>query len=213
MAPRTLPSSGLPNLLLLFVFLIAIFPHRLQAQDTSNSTTSTLPSPSPSPTWPSTPTLSTIPTVTSGPHAYTYAGCFNETTLVANTSGARALSGGIEMTAPGTLTVAACVDFCARNTSTAYALAGLEYSRECYCARALSSLSARLPDAACDTPCDGDNATACGGALRLSVYNLTADSGQGSVAVGRLRGGGGGVLGALGVVGVVWGAGWALGCL
>ncbi|KAI1083280.1 hypothetical protein F5B20DRAFT_577664 [Whalleya microplaca] len=203
MAPLSLPSPGhLQCLLFLLLSIIAIFPSLPQAQDTNSSTTTSA-STSPSTTsLPPSPTLQNLPTASSSP--YIYAGCYNETTTLPNTNGARALSGGISTADPGTQTVQTCLAFCAHNTSTTYAYAGLEYSRECYCARELSSLSVRLPDAECSTPCDGDAGTACGGALRLSVYNLTDSGGGGQKngAAGRLCGGLGGWLG------VVMGLGW-----
>lgn len=64
---------------------------------------------------------------------YHYVGCWNETTGIAQSTGARALP-DLSMTQPDTMTVEICLDFCAHNQSTAYKYAGLEYSRECYCA-------------------------------------------------------------------------------
>ena len=111
---------------------------------------------------------------------YAYYGCWTETTELANTTRRRALDGGggadAQLQLPETMTVLLCLDHCARNaTTTPFAYAGLEYSRECWCADDLSPLSTRLPDTECDTPCDGDTATACGGALKLSVYELRRD--------------------------------------
>ena len=111
---------------------------------------------------------------------YVYHGCWTETTELANTTRRRALDGGggpdAQLQLPDTMTVPLCLDHCARNTTTTpFVYAGLEYSRECWCADHLSPLSVRLPDADCDTPCDGDMATACGGALKLSVYELRRD--------------------------------------
>ena len=122
---------------------------------------------------------------------YIYHGCWTETTELANTTQQRALDGGepdAQLQLPETMTVPLCLDHCARNAaSTSFAYAGLEYSRECWCADNLNPLSIRVPDAECDTPCDGDATTACGGALRLSVYELQRDqvgSAPGVVPVG-----------------------------
>lgn len=112
---------------------------------------------------------------------YHYIGCWNETTNIAGTSGARALP-DISLEQPEIMTVEICLDFCAHNQSTAYKYAGLEYSRQCWCAKRLSSLSTQLDDAACDTQCDGNQAEACGGALKLSLYNITTVGGT-SVAM------------------------------
>lgn len=42
-------------------------------------------------------------------------------------------------------------------------------NRECWCANSLSSLSEKLPDSACNLPCEGDTTQACGGNLKLTV--------------------------------------------
>ncbi|KAF3015627.1 hypothetical protein E8E14_011032 [Neopestalotiopsis sp. 37M] len=105
---------------------------------------------------------------------YHYAGCWNETTEIADSTGARALP-DISLAQAGTLTVEICLDFCANNQSTPYKYAGLEYSRECWCANRLSGLSVQLADSECNTACDGNQTEACGGALKLSVYNITTN--------------------------------------
>ncbi|KAI1828473.1 WSC domain-containing protein [Xylaria intraflava] len=143
--------------------------------------------------------------------AYTYAGCWNETTDLPGTTGLRALD-GINKVLLGTMTVQKCLDFCAHSDGAhgAHRLAGLEYSRECWCADKLNSLSVRLTDDSCDMPCDGANTTACGGALRLSLYNVTgAGAGAVSAAVAitswNWQGEGAwGVL-AVGLMGFAWG--------
>ncbi|KAI0818048.1 WSC domain-containing protein [Xylaria sp. FL0064] len=200
-------------LLSLILISSPILP-QAKAQPASTDTSSS-PSVSTSPpsTSTSTSTSSSTPSPTSTPPLqipdgsasnYAYAGCWNETYGLAGTNGLRALDGASEVL-PGEMTVEKCLDFCA----PAYRLAGLEYSRECWCGEELNSLSVRLPDAACDTPCDGANSTACGGALRLTVYNSTApvkddESGAGSWRVEGVLGGG--VLGT-----VVLGLAFALG--
>jgi len=63
------------------------------------------------------------------------------------------------------MTVQTCLGFCAGS-----AFAGLEYTRECWCAPYLSALSTKLPDSQCNLPCEGNSSQICGGALRLSVY-------------------------------------------
>lgn len=79
------------------------------------------------------------------------------------------------MVLPGGMTVPLCQAFC-RADGTVYKFAGVEYARECWCAQALSSLSEKFPDSACDLTCEGDNSTVCGGNLKLSVYALGAAS-------------------------------------
>ncbi|RBQ82763.1 hypothetical protein VDGD_21018 [Verticillium dahliae] len=68
------------------------------------------------------------------------------------------------------MTVPLCLDFCRRGTRAAYAYAGLQYARECWCAQRLSGLSEAMPEADCDLPCDGDDGMVCGGDMRLSLY-------------------------------------------
>ncbi|KAL2161506.1 hypothetical protein VTH06DRAFT_8068 [Thermothelomyces fergusii] len=108
---------------------------------------------------------------------YVYHGCYNETTGLPGTAGARALHDGTNLVRPDTMTVEACLDFCrtgagdARGGTTGrFRFAGLEYSRECWCGHTLSSLSVKLPDDECDLPCDGNATQACGGSLKLTVY-------------------------------------------
>ncbi|KAI2628916.1 WSC domain-containing protein [Xylaria nigripes] len=116
---------------------------------------------------------------------YSYAGCWNETTDLPDTTGLRALD-GVNESLPGFMTVARCLDFCANGNDKTYQLAGLEFSRECWCADKLNSLSVQLPDALCNMPCDGQKSTACGGALRLSLYNATgADTAESAAAEWR----------------------------
>jgi hypothetical protein len=116
---------------------------------------------------------------------YHYVGCWNETTGIAQSTGARALP-DLFLILPGNMTVEICLDFCAHNHSTPYKYAGLEYSRECWCANRLSALSTLQDNAICNTECDGNKAEACGGSLKLSLYNLTTtDNGNGAGAMTR----------------------------
>jgi hypothetical protein len=43
------------------------------------------------------------------------------------------------------------------------------------CNIGLSGLSVQLADSECNTACDGNQTEACGGALKLSVYNITTN--------------------------------------
>ena len=99
---------------------------------------------------------------------YTYLGCYNETTSVQGAGGVRALDGGQNEVKEGEMTVPLCLAFCSSG-STQYAYAGLEFSRECWCAQHISGASAKLDDGECDTACDGNRTTVCGGSLKLSV--------------------------------------------
>lgn len=73
-------------------------------------------------------------------------------------------------TASDSMTVKTCIDFC---ESKGHSLAGLEYSKECYCGDEYSS-SSRAPKngvlGACGEPCAGDEDEVCGAAGALSMY-------------------------------------------
>ncbi|KAK0632340.1 WSC domain-containing protein [Immersiella caudata] len=105
---------------------------------------------------------------------YVYYGCYNETMDLPGTIGTRALNGGTNQVLEEKMTVPICHKFCRSNT--VYKFAGLEYARECWCAQSLSTLSLPFHDSACSLPCEGDNTTACGGYLKISVYTLGASS-------------------------------------
>ncbi|KAL6873188.1 WSC domain-containing protein [Trichoderma novae-zelandiae] len=107
-----------------------------------------------------------------GSDKYIYYGCYNETTQVPGSADTRALGGGIDESLPGQMTVPKCLAFCG-NGSAEYRYAGLEWSRECWCAQTLSGIAEKLDDTACNYPCEGDNTTACGGSLKLSVYRVS----------------------------------------
>ncbi|KAI0409608.1 WSC domain-containing protein [Xylaria palmicola] len=135
-----------------------------QARSLPNGTSPTSAAPS------ATPSRPALRIVDGSGTAYAYVGCWNESAGLPGTTGLRALDGASEVL-PGAMTVGECLGFCARG---AYRLAGLEYARECWCGDELNIFSVPLADAACDNPCDGANATACGGSLKLSLYNSTA---------------------------------------
>ncbi|RDL34535.1 uncharacterized protein BP5553_07663 [Venustampulla echinocandica] len=116
-----------------------------------------------------------------GTASWAYQGCYNETTTVNGTNGLRALNGGIN-SALDTMTVPICLNFCA---DANYAFAGLEYTRECYCARYVSSLSSKLPDSSCNLPCKGNSSQICGGSLSLSVYQVKSSKEGSGIKVVR----------------------------
>ncbi|KAH8167660.1 hypothetical protein CIB48_g597 [Xylaria polymorpha] len=204
--PRQKPSflflipSFLPFLSLLLT-LISLLPSTTALSSYSSNSTSNSTSPT-SPSTPSaTPSRPALQIDDSSESIYTYAGCWNESAGLPGTTGLRALDGANEVL-EGEMTVEICLAFCARGDATqdhraAYRLAGLEYSRECWCGDKLNPLTVRLDDAACDLPCDGANTTACGGALKLSLYNATAAvlaDEEKSAAEGRWERAWGGVL-------------------
>ncbi|KAK4237519.1 WSC domain-containing protein [Achaetomium macrosporum] len=122
-------------------------------------------------------TATNIAIYTAPSSGYVYHGCYNETTGLSGTTGARALSGGANLVAPGNMTVEMCWQFCRTGagdseggTTGRFRFAGLEYARECWCAQEISTLSSKFPDSACDLPCEGNNTQACGGNLKLTVY-------------------------------------------
>ncbi|TKA69140.1 hypothetical protein B0A49_06319, partial [Cryomyces minteri] len=80
---------------LLFFFLLSILPVALAQSATTAAS----------------PSASTTAQINPGNGNYVYAGCYNETTLIAGTSGARALAQG-KMEANDTTTVATCLAFC-----------------------------------------------------------------------------------------------------
>ncbi|KAK1036991.1 hypothetical protein LTS16_013256 [Friedmanniomyces endolithicus] len=113
---------------------------------------------------------------------YSYVGCWNETVGVPNSNGARALSGGMS-SANNTMTVSSCLAYCAQGYNGAtMQYAGLEYGRECYCGAYLSAFSTQFPNASahCVYACDGNGSQICGGALALTLYNLTTSSSSSS---------------------------------
>jgi hypothetical protein len=73
-----------------------------------------------------TATSSVVAIAAAGSDGYSYMGCYNETTGIEGTSGARALSGG-KMETGNDTTVAACLQYCGDSN---YQYAGLEYSKE-----------------------------------------------------------------------------------
>ncbi|OHE98928.1 WSC domain-containing protein [Colletotrichum orchidophilum] len=105
---------------------------------------------------------------------YKYQGCYNETNDLPNTAHVRALSGGASRVMEGNMTVPLCLSFCSTGADKQYTYAGVEYSRECWCAQSISGLSVKLNDSQCNLPCDGNQGMVCGGALKLSVYMLSA---------------------------------------
>lgn len=72
------------------------------------------------------------------------------------------------------MTVEACLAFCRIG---AYIYAGLEYTKECWCASYLDGLSVKLDDSDCNMACIGNATEVCGGSLKLTVYK---SSGSGS---------------------------------
>ncbi|KAI1127695.1 WSC domain-containing protein [Nemania abortiva] len=200
---RQITPTPLGLLSLLLLTLIPLLPFT-SAQSSSQSlypnSTSTSTSSAPNSTSSSKPVLKIGD---SSGTFYSYAGCWNESAGLPGTTGLRSLS-GINEALPGAMTVAKCLQFCAYGDKEhgAYLLAGLEYARECWCGDEINAFSVPLPDSACDFGCDGANNTACGGSLKLSVYNATNGvPAKNAAAESRRRGPWGGtVIGTMGLV-------------
>ncbi|THV51886.1 hypothetical protein BGAL_0095g00010 [Botrytis galanthina] len=131
-------------------------------------------------TTPASSTSTTIATIIPSASSYTYLGCYNETLNTNTTGGLRSLNGGVTE-ALDVMTVPLCMAFCKSN---GYAYAGIEYTRECYCAQYLSALAPKVDDAKCDLPCRGNASQICGGSWTLSVY-LQDGSQKGDAGKGR----------------------------
>ncbi|KAF4547462.1 WSC domain-containing protein 5 [Elsinoe fawcettii] len=107
-----------------------------------------------------------------GAFGYTYVGCYNETTGFANAGGVRAVNSG-SMIANNTQTTLSCLTFCHGNS---YQYCGLEYGRECWGGKYISSLTKKLEEVNCSIGCAGNNSQVCGGRLALTLFNITGDS-------------------------------------
>ncbi|KAK3671659.1 fungal class II heme-containing peroxidase [Recurvomyces mirabilis] len=68
-------------------------------------------------------------------------------------------------------TVETCTSYCAANN---FAVAGVEYSSECYCDYALPAGVTKEPETDCSMTCAGNSSETCGGPNRLSVYTTGA---------------------------------------
>lgn len=50
------------------------------------------------------------------------------------------------------------------------------FNSECWCAQYLNVFAVKLPDSQCNLACKGNTSEICGGALKLSVYQLNSNS-------------------------------------
>ena len=71
------------------------------------------------------------------------------------------------------MTIQSCLTYCSISSMQ---YAGLEYGRECYCAKYLSSFSEKLNDSRCLFACNGNASEICGGSLAITLYNRTSSS-------------------------------------
>lgn len=88
---------------------------------------------------------------------YNYYGCYTEGTNI------RAL--GSASFPSDTNTVEKCAAAC-----SPYKFAGVEYSRECWCADSFGAGSVQAADSDCSMTCAGDQYVYCGAGNRLTVY-------------------------------------------
>ncbi|KAI2613481.1 WSC-domain-containing protein [Hypoxylon fragiforme] len=97
----------------------------------------------------------------------TYLGCFSDPG-----GNSRALQGDSKVNTTA-MTNEMCVSYCREK---GYPLAGTEYSQECYCSN-VNTGTLISDDSQCSMKCKGDSPRACGGSLRLSVWNITQNRG------------------------------------
>lgn len=94
---------------------------------------------------------------------FKYAGCFKD-------SEKRVLNGNIRPNL-GPVSNKKCIERC---KTLGFSVAGTEYGGQCYCGNEISG-SEKLDESQCATPCEGDNASTCGGSWALSVYSTNGE--------------------------------------
>lgn len=68
------------------------------------------------------------------------------------------------------------LDFDRRCAFHGFVYAGLQFGEQCWCGNTLDTAGgagAVLPSSSCNSPCNGDTTTLCGGTWALSLYNRT----------------------------------------
>ncbi|PIA82429.1 putative fungistatic metabolite [Cercospora beticola] len=103
------------------------------------------------------------------PSGWTSLGCYTDS------AGARSLPVG--MGVPGdynNMTIEGCLTACGNE---GFSYAGIEYSRECYCANSVHNGGSCASDqSTCNMKCTGNRGQTCGGPDRLNVYYAGSDS-------------------------------------
>ena len=61
------------------------------------------------------------------------------------------------------------MDYCSEQ---GYSIAGVQYTRECWCGSTDPTEEQFAPAADCDQPCSGDESQFCGGSCRMNVYTV-----------------------------------------
>ncbi|KAI8807472.1 glyoxal oxidase N-terminus-domain-containing protein [Cladochytrium replicatum] len=151
---------------------VLIYNYTLSAPPTA---TSPIPSPSPSPIL----GIKKSGFVKAGVQ---FLGCYQE-------NGNRALPAFVKDNVP--ITVDSCIDIC---QTAGYRLAGMEFSKECWCDNAIASvatLTTWQADSQCNMPCTGDQYQVCGDASRITIYNNTQFTPTAPPGGGGAGGGGG----------------------
>ncbi|KUJ23286.1 WSC-domain-containing protein [Mollisia scopiformis] len=106
-------------------------------------------------------TKPTGPAIVKNAGNFAYIGCYTEAT------NARALTGLVY--ANDNMTIEICAATCA--TFTYF---GVEYHRECYCGNTLGTGSVQTADSGCLDTCTANSFEYCGGASKLSMYQVKA---------------------------------------
>ncbi|KAF4575259.1 WSC domain-containing protein [Pleurotus pulmonarius] len=94
------------------------------------------------------------------PEGWSSQGCYTDE------PGARTLTGA-SYSSGDAMTVESCISFC---SDANFPLAGVEFSRECFCGYAVQSPGAPTGLSECSYACTGDSAQSCGGAGRLNLF-------------------------------------------
>ncbi|KAJ8698712.1 hypothetical protein PTI98_005387 [Pleurotus ostreatus] len=94
------------------------------------------------------------------PGGWTSQGCYTDE------PGARTLTGA-SYSSGDAMTVESCISFC---SDASFPLAGVEFSRECFCGYAVQSPGAPAALSECNYACTGDSSQSCGGAGRLNLF-------------------------------------------
>ncbi|PSN63691.1 WSC-domain-containing protein [Corynespora cassiicola Philippines] len=108
------------------------------------------------------------------PSGWTYIGCYTDSSSGSDSRTLRRyfedsinLYNGADTNLFDTNSASACIDFC---RTRGFNYAGMEYFFQCFCSNHIQSPGARVPDSECTAPCRGNDAEACGGDNRLTIY-------------------------------------------
>lgn len=92
---------------------------------------------------------------------FTYQGCYSD-----NSPNGRALM--YQQPDNDTMTVESCISAC---SGLGYTIAGMEYSKQCFCDNFIRYSPTSLADGKCSMPCAGDSGEMCGAGNIISVYS------------------------------------------